>query len=1289
MDTDSTLPPTLASAPSPSSSVSERDVEPNGDSGDRECSVRGCSKRVPATSTNKMCESCRIKHRRYASTKRARRRQEKAALNGHVVGDVDDVVENVWHARAPAGAAVTPPDIALASQNPHAWDDAIDPVLYVTSSSSELAGALGGPPYSAATQPSTSASVMHASSLPQEPNESSDRKCCSVKGCKNLLPDTYTFKMCALCRDRYRSYGVTKRAKWKSERDTFERELTALRIAEDTRRLANGQPPLAECPAELQAWEIAIIDDQITIPDSVLANLPPSALSALKTNPDGARLLSAISNDNSRNKVKPQTPAQLVSKENESVEQPVATADSGSSVAQDSGNAASSGPSIACKHLDPPVQHALDLLLRPRICTVSNCHALLSGSYLYKRWVYGHMCLRCEKHRLKSRPHGRLKSSRDKSFKVTGPTPDEPLTSSAADPPVSTVSRGFVANGQDDDDGQSVVEPPTDHVNIPPQPAMSAAAAVPTPADHVPSPAPAEDAPSMGIPRQRRPKRIRQEMIADGKSAGHPATSDSTSTVTSTVASSMNQTTKTGANDPAFAATAELMQGRKKLQNYRCSELNCCNLIVPGVRWRLCDLCRARDPALRRERKETEVRKRLERGDGMSSAGMASDVPSTSAVGSPAEHGPAPGTTVQTDPPVQQANTGESTDAHAASSSDALFPVKSRGRKRAADQTTVAELQGLPTDKSSSDTSILDKTTSTKATFTPAVPVPESFVYNPNHAWSSYDATMRASAKGRAEDPPSPFPSPYPPPTGTYPCGYPPPSSSTNVYPYYPYQYPYYGSYYVPGSTSHPGQALYGSAYSGYSYPYSSYNYPAPQPSPYMTMTAGGPPPSGPAKYIAPQQQGYGSYQGYGYGYSTPNSGAASASAPPATSSQTSHASVGDQSFINYDPDVSVFFFVLYAQLHGRAPLVFQGPKRKRRKYNNETINTNTSSGRSCEGHPSHPPRISTTAAEPPDSVSLRGYTMSWGNNAHMSSFPVSPGPVPPPPPPPAPSYGASPCYPTHSASSYGVPYTTVSPPGATYPGMAPFQPTSAYPGSQYAATSSYYASTPSYPGTLARQNAAYPTAPSFSSSFAGPLPAHASGHWNNATDSQPPRLKEVTATASTPSSTVTLPSDKRSKPENSSPKQAQAQTKDRDQAGQAVAPLISASCLIPETAFMTGVAPATETTSSSASGETPAKNSDASSSAELHEIVQPSEPSASMQCSPSVASVSSDAMAVVEISVPTASKEESISVPNIAAPLIATPALPPVVQYPVSNSQVGSPSGARASNCVVLTLRK
>ena len=43
---------------------------------------------------------------------------------------------------------------------------------------------------------------------------------------KNLV--SYEYKMCPTCRTRYRTYGTTKRAKWKAERDAFDQDVTLI-----------------------------------------------------------------------------------------------------------------------------------------------------------------------------------------------------------------------------------------------------------------------------------------------------------------------------------------------------------------------------------------------------------------------------------------------------------------------------------------------------------------------------------------------------------------------------------------------------------------------------------------------------------------------------------------------------------------------------------------------------------------------------------------------------------------------------------------------------------------------------------------------------------------------------------------------------------------------------------------------------------------------------------------------------------------------------------------------------
>lgn len=51
----------------------------------KQCSVKGCTSTLSFNDPNRMCGGCRSRHRIYASTKRAKRKLEKAAIASAVV----------------------------------------------------------------------------------------------------------------------------------------------------------------------------------------------------------------------------------------------------------------------------------------------------------------------------------------------------------------------------------------------------------------------------------------------------------------------------------------------------------------------------------------------------------------------------------------------------------------------------------------------------------------------------------------------------------------------------------------------------------------------------------------------------------------------------------------------------------------------------------------------------------------------------------------------------------------------------------------------------------------------------------------------------------------------------------------------------------------------------------------------------------------------------------------------------------------------------------------------------
>ncbi|KAF5362949.1 hypothetical protein D9758_007142 [Tetrapyrgos nigripes] len=168
----------------------------------KRCTVRGCTVEFPATLRTKMCDLCRGKHRIYATTKRAKRKMEKAAMNGliletaeqpgqmawslgsaeNVNGDVDKMAKKTRPKATTSKAVVSPttpsdatnspgtePIASTSSSDPYpfqqqgsfqtqplvSWDlTNIDPQLFKAQStirSSELAGALGPPSVSSYT----------------------------------------------------------------------------------------------------------------------------------------------------------------------------------------------------------------------------------------------------------------------------------------------------------------------------------------------------------------------------------------------------------------------------------------------------------------------------------------------------------------------------------------------------------------------------------------------------------------------------------------------------------------------------------------------------------------------------------------------------------------------------------------------------------------------------------------------------------------------------------------------------------------------------------------------------------------------------------------------------------------------------------------------------------------------------------------------------------------------------------------------------------------------------------
>ncbi|KAI0319138.1 hypothetical protein OF83DRAFT_1111973 [Amylostereum chailletii] len=229
----------------------------------RKCSVKNCNSLLTPDYSGKMCHECRGRHRIYASTKRAKRKMEKLAVNLHA-NNPDEVavflppdvvnVQDRSHTHTPHTQADQPLPLPEPVPDSYAitWEpNQIDPRLF-QSSSSELAGALTLPPLN----PVSSDEDEDEEDDTPDPDSSIPPRYCSIKGCKRIISGDYLYKMCQECRTRYRAYGTAKRAKWKRDREIALAELEQLRAAEEERRAAAGLIPLADLPDnERKAWD--------------------------------------------------------------------------------------------------------------------------------------------------------------------------------------------------------------------------------------------------------------------------------------------------------------------------------------------------------------------------------------------------------------------------------------------------------------------------------------------------------------------------------------------------------------------------------------------------------------------------------------------------------------------------------------------------------------------------------------------------------------------------------------------------------------------------------------------------------------------------------------------------------------------------------------------------------------------------------------------------------------------------------------------------------------------------
>ncbi|KAG7093895.1 hypothetical protein E1B28_007533 [Marasmius oreades] len=597
-----------------------------------------------------MCQSCREKHRRYATTKRAKRKLEKAALQGQTLIAFEQISGSSLLSESTTERSSSPgsqsksatldvqshssPESATSTQTPSVtkpsysknsiqppstllplpgttWDISnIDPRMFEAQpGSSELAGALTPLPRSTLPQSAMTSTpqfdfqtptVLSASpEATQDPTDdtqsagvssSGTRRFCSIKGCKSILAGDYNYKMCNPCRDRYKNYGVTKRAKWKAERIAFDQELENLKRVEDERRAKAGLGRLSASPEELRAWELSIIDEKVALPPT-LANVLSSVASnaIVSSSPYAlslAQILAPLDQLDStqaarlahlmRIKFESKTDglpgASLVAGERSMSEgaqvseaqNALAISSSQNEAESDSCASNEQGASGISSSTLPAA-----LVLHQRMCTVSHCHTILPGHCLYKR---------CDHHRYQNRKHGKLKRVREKTIKGKGVDPVE----DGGEEEVIDTDTILQANS-DPFDSETV-----EKRKIETKARERAKQLILT----------------RNLPGVKRTKASTPQVKVDKSNKGDKANAAEGEVEDAGGSITISSVTPAQIIEPRACGSNHLVNEKRKA--FSCTARNCSNLINPCLRWRMCETCRAVRKELRLGQLELE-----------------------------------------------------------------------------------------------------------------------------------------------------------------------------------------------------------------------------------------------------------------------------------------------------------------------------------------------------------------------------------------------------------------------------------------------------------------------------------------------------------------------------------------------------------------------------------------------------------------------------------------------------------------------------------------------------------
>ncbi|OSD08132.1 hypothetical protein PYCCODRAFT_1456033 [Trametes coccinea BRFM310] len=553
----------------------------------KRCTVKGCTAPLPPAYPHKMCEQCRGRHRIYASTKRAKRKMEKALLNNAQTGQPvvwmpdDEISQEQRDApQQPAEPVAGPSRTYEAPHQSHSTEEhtqpfdfsqswnprALDPRLF--SQTSELAGALTLPLMQPAdNQPRQPGYYPHGGPQLQDSHPQQHQQ---QEGHSHppLQPPHVQPSDPPQQRPQYQSHyshtsGPPPPPSAPEIHPVLAEVLESVPNLNLTTRVTSGPtvPVGATVPpvdGQLPPRYCSIKGCKTLIPGNSFFKMCEPCRNRYRNYGTTKRkkwrkdkelavqeLQKLREEEDKRRALQGLPPLPLPPPEDEIWREYARST-------TDEPEEGRAGPSSELGPDGQPIPRP------PRMCTVSHCREILPGEYQY---------LRCEKHRVQNRHHSKLKRVRDKEVKA------QAYDGWAAAVGARSASVGSVDGERHEEESMS------------PDPSASASQHLEL-ADieqHL------RDA-SMG------PEYVVAPVVAEsGVSTTNGAGASSS---TDPAGADVQPVDDTPLGEPTHGVPPAARGTRRT--NHVCSIRACANLLSPSNPWKMCDLCRSRDRAGRR-----------------------------------------------------------------------------------------------------------------------------------------------------------------------------------------------------------------------------------------------------------------------------------------------------------------------------------------------------------------------------------------------------------------------------------------------------------------------------------------------------------------------------------------------------------------------------------------------------------------------------------------------------------------------------------------------------------------